>query len=573
MILQRYSVIIFILINIHSVFSQTTTEIFVEGNSKFSSEFYESIIKKNLDDNPEIIKKKILEQLSLNGFLNSKISYLRIDTLKKQITLNIFEGLPTYIRKVNIDLLEYPDSILIKNYFSDFENQIFIQQEIETQIEIILEQLENDGYPFANFIINSIIFIDDVKNHYVDLYLKVDLEKIRKIDRVEIVGNTKTKNNVIINSLRLNKGEIYSQKRIEEIPIILNKLRFFENVKIPQYFVNSKNEGILRIELKEKNTNLFDGLIGYVPSTNNNKGYFTGFVNVSLKNLFGTGRAFFIRWQQENSLSQEMELKYLEPWIFNQPFNIRTNFFQRRQDSSYVKRIIGGDIEFLATENISASVIVESESIIPNLENTTVLKSSSLNSGLQLKLDYRDNVLSPTEGIYFSSIYKYRAKSINNIKQTVANLESNNLEYHNYELAFGIYHSFFQSQVLALTVKAKEIIGDFFDLSDYFQLGGTNTLRGYKEKQFLGNRIIWSNLEYRFLLSQSSYVFGFYDSGYYFMNAEKEHNKEKKSDYLNGYGVGISLETALGIMRVSYAFAEGTSITKGLIHFGLLNDF
>jgi outer membrane protein insertion porin family len=98
-------------------------------------------------------------------------------------------------------------------------------------------------------------------------------------------------------------------------------------------------------------------------------------------------------------------------------------------------------------------------------------------------------------------------------------------------------------------------------------------LRGYRENQFLGNRIIWSNLEYRFLLSQSSYLFAFFDSGYYLINGNELNNVARKSDYLNGYGLGISLDTALGIMRVSYAFAEGTSISDGLIHFGLLNDF
>ena len=318
-----------------------------------------------------------------------------------------------------------------------------------------------------------------------------------------------------------------------------------------------------------------DGIIGYVPATSSkDEGYLTGFVNISLLNLFGTGRAAAIRWKQENTLTQELELKYLEPWLFDQPFNLNVNFFQRKQDSSYVKRIFGGNIEYLATENISASVIIESESTIPSIDitNNSILNSTSLNTGLQLKLDYRDDIYSPRSGIYFASTYKYRNKKINSDELPIGIL-NDNLEYHNYELEFGFFYTLFQNQVLALGVHAKEVIGDYYDISDFFQLGGTNSLRGYRENQFYGNRIIWSNLEYRFLLSQSSYLFTFYDLGYYLISENLANNTNRQSDLNSGYGLGISLDTALGIMRVSYAMAEGTSISNGLIHFGLLNDF
>lgn len=65
---------------------------------------------------------------------------------------------------------------------------------------------------------------------------------------------------------------------------------------------------------------------------------------------------------------------------------------------------------------------------------------------------------------------------------SLANSELNgNINYHNYELEFGGYYSFFKSQVLSLEIDAKEIIGDYFDASDYFQFGGTNSLRGYRK--------------------------------------------------------------------------------------------
>lgn len=575
--------ILFLLLFFSSLFAyaQKNSKYNIIGNDKIDDSIFIKLINEG-EGNYKNIKEKINRYLSNMGFFDYKIIEFTIDTNKNKdkdsiyFNLNISEGEQAIIKNIEIDSLNKFDSLYILDYFNFLEDEIFVPSILESGINETLMFLENNGYPFASIKIKSIALKkDNDSNRIANIFLELHKGKIRKIDKVEILSNTKTNDNVIINTARLREGELFSQKRISEIPNQLNKLRFFEPAAVPVYLINSAGEGILQITVAEKNTNVFDGIIGYVPATKNeDKGYLTGFVNISLRNIFGTGRAFAIRWKQENSLTQELELKYLEPWILNYPFNINLDFFQRKQDSSYVRRKIGGELEYLATDNISASFIIETESVIPsiNSSNQSILNSTSLNSGLKLTIDYRDDIYSPKNGVYFSSIYKYSSKNIDD-KNLPVSVASGNLEYNNYELDFAFFYSFIQNQVFALSVHAKEIIGDYYDASDYFQFGGTNTLRGYRENQFLGNRIIWSNLEYRFLLSQSSYLFTFFDSGYYLINEVKLNNIARKSDYINGYGLGISLDTALGIMRVSYAFAGGKSISNGLIHFGLLNDF
>ena len=88
----------------------------------------------------------------------------------------------------------------------------------------------------------------------------------------------------------------------------------------------------------EGNQNSFDGVLGYVPSSSSSgSGYVTGLVNISLRNLFGTGRKLSARWYQENQSSQETELHYFEPWVASYPVNAQLGFFQRKQDSTFVK--------------------------------------------------------------------------------------------------------------------------------------------------------------------------------------------------------------------------------------------
>jgi outer membrane protein assembly factor BamA len=582
MTLQQYKVFAFLTISFCSyvVSAQKQISYKVIGNETIDAQVFIDCLRENSTKNTSVIKDAVGKKLNAKGYYNYEIVNLHIDTSSSKDTtsflLNIIEGSQTRIGNVFFDSLGRIDSTDILSFFRFLQGEIIIESELEERIENALFKLENSGHPFASFTVKSLVFgLDEDSNYVVDIYLGLEKELIRTIDKVEISGNTKTDERVIINSTRLVKGELYSQKKIDEIPIQLNRLRFFQNVTTPKFFVNSNDEGILHIDIVEKNTNSFDGILGYVPSSKDDEsGYLTGFVNISLRNLFGSGRGLSFKWQQENSLTQDIELKYLEPWILNQPFNLNLQFFQRKQDSSYVKRIIGGSLEYLATENISASFILESESIIPSINsNLSILNSSSFNSGIRLKLDYRDDIYSPQKGTYFSSTYKFRTKSIDNAEAVSNSITESDLEYHNYELDFGLFYSIFQNQVVALGVHAKEIIGDYYEISDFFQLGGTNSLRGYRENQFLGNRIIWSNTEYRFLMSQSSYLFAFYDVGYYLINENISNNISRQSGLKTGFGFGISLDTNLGIMRVSYAIAGGSSITNGLIHFGLLNDF
>jgi outer membrane protein assembly factor BamA len=99
-------------------------------------------------------------------------------------------------------------------------------------------------------------------------------------------------------------------------------------------------------------------------------------------------------------------------------------------------------------------------------------------------------------------------------------------------------------------------------------------MRGYRENQFLGSRIVWTNLEYRFLMARHSFFFGFFDFGYYFHPTIATSNITTSSENAKyGYGIGMRIETGLGIIGVSFAFGKGDNFSQAKLHFGLINDF
>ena len=585
--LAKFSLVIILFISSFSS-AQKLSSFEVNGNFNFDDSEYlnwsqlrinQPIYNGILDS----VKSKIARNILLQGyyFFNFTNAELIIsnDSSKFDIILDIDEGYPVVINNIYLDGIDTTSGMNIIKQFNYLKGQVFNQREIELNIEQLLTGFENSGYPFAKIQITSVnVYQDSVnKENFADLYLNIISGELNKIDRIEIQGNTSTKDYVIIRELRIESGEPYMQNKIEEFPKRLNRLRFFEPVPIPQFYINSQKEGVLLVEVKEKNTNNFDGIIGYIPpGKDESSGYVTGLVNISLRNLFGTGRAASIKWNKYNRNSQELDLRYLEPWLFSFPLNVNLGLYQRIQDTTYVQRKIEGSLDYLATEDISAGVMFASETVVPTVRTNpvfTVYNSSYVTTGANLKIDTRDDPYAPTEGILFINSYSFSIKTINGPVEYFTPSLSTSVDLQRFASSFYIFYELFTRQIVALGLNAKELRGSSFENSDLYRLGGTNSLRGYREDQFLGSRIFWSNLEYRALLTRRSYGFVFFDTGYYLRPEEPDRNIPKSEEFLYGFGLGLNLETALGVLRVSYALGEGDTFSDGKIHFGVLNEF
>jgi outer membrane protein insertion porin family len=68
-------------------------------------------------------------------------------------------------------------------------------------------------------------------------------------------------------------------------------------------------------------------------------------------------------------------------------------------------------------------------------------------------------------------------------------------------------------------------------------------------------------------------VFLFTDIAYYKRDALPLQQIPEFSTTKIGYGIGITFETGLGMLAVSYALAKGDGFNQGKIHFGLIGGF
>jgi len=585
MIHRRFKILV-LLLSLSGISFSQQVNFKIEGNSRLPKEKYIEWLRNIKANDQHALKDTVIsrlaKQFSARGYWNFRLDSLSVikkDSLTTIVFIHVSEGKPTTIKEIKIEGVSQKDSARILPTFEFLKGKPFTKSSVENALNKTLLYFENNGFPFAEIKINSLQFASDTASGemFVNIALSVNPGKKATVDKIETVGNESTKSFVIAREFRYAKGEEYSQSKIEKGMEALKKLNLFSEIDEPEFYLNEKGEGILVVHVKEKQVNGFDGIIGYVPSAKENeKGFFTGYLNISLRNIFGTGRALSFRWQRENKYSQELELKYLEPWLLGFPLNLSFSLFQRKQDTSYVKRIFTVGFNYLASAYFTAFLTGESELVTPLLnssEKYSVLNSSRFAIGGGIKYDSRDNLIAPTRGVLFSTSYLFSRKEIKGPQKLLTPQIQKASFQQKVEVNFGYYLKIHGRAIAALNIAGRELKASQPEESDLYRIGGANTVRGYREKQFSGSRALWTNAEFRFLLDINSFAFLFYDAGYVMHPASVLNTIKKSENFLASYGLGFSLETALGILKISYAIAKGTPLNEGFIHFGLANSF
>ena len=519
------------------------------------------------------------------GFFFSRVDSVQqefsSDSAFIELTYFLNEGKQSLVAQIRIKGAVSLSADELRRGFETVPGLPLRQAILEKDIDDILTRYENIGYPLIKVRVDS-LSLDSADVSQLSFILSVSEGPRVYLKEIKVEGNSTTRSDVVAREAYLQSGEMYTQEKVDRVRRRLDRLGIFSSVGEPQLYlerdpgISDSVSGGLSVVVQEGNTNTFDGIVGYVPSTvNGASGYFTGNVFVSMRNLFGTGRKAVVRWQRENQSTEELEASYSEPWVAGYPVNAGITFFQRKQDSTYIKNRFDFRADLSLSTEVSVGVIINQESVFPSadLNYFTVFESSILSFGGEIRLDTRDNLRSPTSGINYQTSYGRGTKKISGPAQYLSLSAERNSLLERFSMDVEYYLSILRKQVLMLGFHGKKMTSSHLEQSDLYQIGGTNTVRGYRENQFYGSQTIWSNVEYRFLTGRSSSVFGLFDAGYFSRPSDDLRHISSQEKFLYGYGIGARIETALGIFRVSYALSEGDGFSAGKIHFGIANDF
>ncbi len=517
----------------------------------------------------------------LRGFASVNRPFTRIDSITYSIPLDHHQvHIHVYLREGKTVLLDqldiqHVDSTWIhqiKKRFETKRDEPVDASRIETDLDDAIKELEHHGYPFARFELSSLGLTDTS-----DMTIRYRLSPGPRItiEEIRLVGNKVTQNYVILRELGIETGDLYIEEKVARIPTRLMRLGMFRRVDPPQVYYIDNSAGGLLIGVEEGPSSRFDGVLGYNPGTDSEGGYFTGLLDISLGNLLGTGRALKAHWQKRDRRTQELAFHYKEPWLFGFPVHVGAGFEQLIQDTTYVQREISLDVNLPLSENLSIVSGVGRVDISPDSLQSFSLgipKSKSYTASIGFQYDSRDDLINPSQGIYtYSGIKAGRKQNLGpdsllqlyDLKETLNN--------NRYVLDLEFYFKLFSHQVTAVALHGRQIKSSErrIPLPDLYRLGGATSLRGYREDQFRGQSIAWMNMEYRYLLGRRSRVFVFVDGGYVSVSSDNE----SEPSFYTGYGLGVRLETGLGILGVDYGLGKGDDLANGKVHVGLINEF
>ncbi len=496
-------------------------------------------------------------------------------------TIYLREGKPYRIASIAIKNATLVGADELRAGMNTSIGTVLVEKTLEADIDAMLERYERAGFPMAHIEIESIKPQDagDAADGNLAITLNIIQGRQARIERIAIAGNSITSSDVILRELRIVPGSIYDSRELERARARIERLGFFESVSEPQLFVLTDSTLAVLLTVREANTSAIDAVLGYIPGrTTSDKGYIMGLANLDFRNISGTGRSGRLSYAREDQSSQQLEVHYLEPWLFGWPLNAAIGFQEREQDSSYTRMTIDAALTLLFTEDMSIAATGALERVTPtDLPSYpfTAFDSKTLSYGLTAKLDTRDNSLAPRTGIVAALSASYGVKSIYGPTRFLDSATSTSVGIRTVGLDVSGYVPTVSPRIIAaigLHARTISAFGGNLDQSDFSRLGGLRTIRGYREAELLASGYAYTNLEARVMTGSVSYLFLFLDAGYLVKSPTRTDAIQTEQHPLS-YGLGAQVESPLGVLSVSAGLPSGEPLDQLKIHFGLVTQF
>ena len=463
---------------------------------------------------------------------------------------------------------------------SYFENKDFNPKSVSELCNRIIKFSQNNGFPFANVILDSLEIINDQLNASVDY----NMGPFFKFDTILVSGKCKINRRFLENYLRIEPGQTFSQDKIDNIERALKQLPYL-TIKGPTnvFF----NEGMVRVEvvLEDKKTNQVDGIVGLLPNSNKDGGVLlTGEFNLILRNLFQTGKMLKGEWRRFQQESQLLNLDYYHPNLLHSDFDVSCAFNFLKQDSTFLNlnRKLSLYYRMNGNGKLSLNIGFISSRLGSNntLKSATVLPSYSdydyISYGLGYDFNQLDNIFYPRKGFLFHSDIAIGNKNI--IKNSIFNDNVyNNVKLQSLMMIGNIviekYFRLKGNSVLLLKSVGGKIYNNNIFFNDLYRLGGLKSIRGFNDNEFYASDYNINTLEFRQYLDETSYLLLFAEQSYIYYNL----TTKKVIDYPSGLGVGVSFTSGPGIFSFVYSVGKSKlqqmSLNQSKIHFGFVSRF
>lgn len=477
--------------------------------------------------------------------------------------------------------------------------QTFTPKGLSKDMEIVQDLYGTKGYIDARVVARKNA---NTETGNMDLVYDIDERDKAFIEKIEIKGNTKTKDRVIRRELSVSPGEVFDMVRVKRSADRLKGLNFFDD----QFGVDAQpeptdvpNRRNLVVTVREKNTGniqlgagftSIDSLIGFVEVTQGNFDLFNA------PSFQGAGQKARLRVQM-GTQRKDVVATFVEPWFLERKLELSTELYHRELNflsdrDTYSEQSTGmrvGLTKALGTEFLRGGLTYTLESVnidlndnlhdfilvpdgngglnyLPANRSEEIAREAGRRLvskvGTSLIYDTTDSYLLPTKG--FRS--EFRA-------ELAGGPWGGDVDYYKLELKHMQYvKGPFEGHLLEIggrTGVAESYNGDIdVPLFDRFFLGGLDSMRGYRYRDIgprdrfrepLGGDTYWfGTAEYSVPIVERVRFAAFYDIGMVYKDAYYYNFHE----YADNWGLGIRLLLPIGPLRLDYGIPIHNSTGK-----------
>ncbi|MFO7577907.1 MAG: outer membrane protein assembly factor BamA [Pelovirga sp.] len=476
-----------------------------------------------------------------------------LDNRSLAVEIEIDEGRQYRVGRLSVsgDLLLSEDQLL--ELVTLKPGDVFSRSELRTSILALTDLYSDNGYANVNVVP---LTSKDTDNLTYDLNLEIEQGIQVYIERIDISGNTKTRDKVIRREIPLIEGDLFSSSKIREANRRVRNLGFFEDVQISDSPGSAEDKGVLDVVVEERPTGTFSIGLGY---SSVDKLMVQG--SLSQDNFLGRGLSLNLS-ASLGSKSNTYSLAVTDPYFLDTDWTLGGEVYRsEREYSDYDDHRTGGAIRAGHPVSLNSKVFLtyryEEKEILnvdPAVTSPLILDAegkSTLSSvtvqWVHNNTDYFDN---PSRGGITRLSLEYAGLGgSENFLRPIAQ------HRHFFPLFWGTVFS-----INGEIGYIRSTTSDEVPLGEKFFLGGIRTMRGFKTREvgptengeFIGGeRMAYLNFEYLFPINRSLGLQGvlFYDTG----NAWRD-DENYFSSMRNSVGAGIRWRSPLGPLRFEWGY-------------------
>ena len=564
------------------------------GNKKFSADDLRDQMETKAEtwfswiDESGIYKKDILKldmfrleaYYQDHGYLRARVQEpnINIDQKNKEINISISieEGSRYRVGKITSkpdDTVSADDILKVLQMKS---GDVYSLSKVRAGILNISDLYSERGYAYAD--VNPITKINE-NSRTVDVSIEVDRGRKVYVGEINVIGNTRTLDNVIRREFRLREGELFDSVKLKRSKQRINNLQFFEDVKIDTRRGKEPDLIDITTTVTERATGSVNIGAGY--SSTENLMFNAG---ISQNNFMGTGRRVVFSTNL-SSRRTDFNLSLTDPRIFDtellggvDAFNRKTNYYSYKAKSTGAGFRIGKSLSEhdwaglnYNFANIKVSDVVSTTSYLKEETRVTSRISPTF------VRDTRDDFLNPSTG------------SRHVVRFSLAGLGGAKFHKMSYETAHywpivgklvGMLHG---------EISWADGYGDeSLPIFERYYMGGPKSLRGYTLKNvgpkdvsgnpLGGNQSLLLNAELQYPFTKGFRGFVFYDRGNLYGGGSNISTTSTTWDLGNmrdSIGGGIRFLSPFGPIGFAYGIKldQATGEESGEFHFSAGNSF